>query len=119
MKGFYSKSTVLKAPVVDLETLLVLKFVPKGRDKDAADLISLITDRGKEVNFESMAKIATEANLSLHLLDRTRDYAARVKKGELDKIWSGMTGARLSYVQKRELSRFLGRLIYYVQLRLF
>jgi len=110
VKGFYSKSTVIKAPVVDLETLLVLKFIPKGRDKDAVDLISLITDKSKEVDFELMAKTATGANLGIHLLDRTRDYAARVKKGELDKIWYGMTRARLSYVQKRELSRFLGRL---------
>jgi len=110
VKGFYSKTTLVKAPTVDLETILILKLIPRGRDKDAVDLISLITDRSKDVDFGLMAKIATEANLSVHLLDRVRNYATRVKKGELDKIWSGVTGARLSFVQKRDLLRFLGRL---------
>jgi hypothetical protein len=110
VKGFYSETTLVKAPIVDLETILILKFIPRGRDKDAVDLISLIADRGKDVDFRLMAKFATEANLSVHLLDRVRDYATRVKKGELDKIWSGMTGARLSFVQKRELLQFLRRL---------
>ena len=108
--GFYSKSTLIRAPVVDLETILILKLIPMGRDKDAVDIISLITDRNKDVDLELMKRIATKANLGIHILDRTRYYAARIRRGELDRIWTGMTGARLSFVQKRELLRFFARL---------
>ncbi len=110
VEGFYSKTTVVRAPVVDLETILILKFIPTGRDKDAVDLISLITDRGSDVDFGLMKKLATESKLNVRLLESARDYAARVKKGQLDKIWSGMTGARLSFTQKRRLLQFLAGL---------
>jgi hypothetical protein len=110
VKGFYSKSTVIRAPVVDLETILILKLIPVGRDKDAVDIISLIADRSSDVDLEFMKKITTEANLRVHILERTRDYAARIRRGELDRIWTGMTGARLSFIQKRKLLRFLARL---------
>ncbi len=110
VRGFYSKSTVIRAPVVDLETILILKLIPVGRDKDEVDLISLVTDRSKDVDLELMGKIAKEANLGLHILDRTRYYATRIRRGELERIWTGMTGARLSFVQKRELLRFLASL---------
>jgi hypothetical protein len=110
VRGFYPKSTVIKAPVVDLETILILKLIPIGRDKDAVDIISLITERSKDVDLELMKEIATETNLGIHILDRTRDYSARIRRGELDRIWIEMTGARLSFVQKRELLRFLAKL---------
>lgn len=110
VSGFYSKFTVIKAPVVDLETILILKLIPVGRDKDAVDIISLITDRNKDVDLELMEKIATKANLDDHILDRTRDYATKIRRGELDRIWTSVTGARLSFAQKRELLRFLARL---------
>ena len=108
--GYYSKSTVIKAPAVDLETILILKLIPVGRDKDAVDIISLITDRSDDVNLELMEKIATKTNLRIHILDRTRDYATKIRRGELERTWTGMTGARLSFAQKRELLRFLASL---------
>jgi hypothetical protein len=110
VKGFYSKSTIIRAPVVGLETILILKLIPIGRDKDAVDIISLVTDRSEDVDLELMKRIATKANLGVHILDRTRDYAARIRRGESDIIWTGMTGARLSFVQKRELLQFFARL---------
>lgn len=110
VNGFYSKTTAVRAPVVNLETILILKLIPTGRDKDAVDLISLITDRGSEVDFGLMKKLATDSKLTLHLLDKARDYAARVKKGQLDKVWSAITGARLSFTQKRKLLQFLASL---------
>lgn len=89
---------------------MILKFIPTGRDKDAVDLISLITDRGSDVDFGLMKKLATESKLNVRLLESARDYEARVNKGQLDKIWSGMTGARLSFTQKRRLLQFLAGL---------
>lgn len=110
VKGFYSKDSSLKAPVVNLETLLILKLIPVGRDKDAVDLISLMLDKGEQIDLESMVEKAKATNLSDHLLERVRDFAARLRTGELDRTWSGMTASRLSHVQRRELSRFLTRL---------
>ena len=110
VKGFYSKGSSLKAPVIDIETLFVLKFIPVGRDKDAVDLISLILDTGEQVDLESIAEKVKMANLGSHLLERVRDFAKRLRMGELDKVWVGMTASRLSHVQNREISRFLGKL---------
>ena len=110
VKGFYSKGSSLKAPVIDIETLLVLKFIPVGRDKDAVDLISLILDTGEQVDLESIAEKVKMADLGSHLLERVRDFAKRLRMGELDKVWVGMTASRLSHVQNREISRFLGKL---------
>ncbi len=47
-----SKNSSLKAAVVDLETLVILKTMPVGRDKDAVDLISLLRDKRKEIDLE-------------------------------------------------------------------
>ncbi len=110
VRGFYSKNSSLKAPVISLETLLILKLIPVGRDKDSVDLISLILDRGKEVDLESVAKAAKASDLDTHLLERVRDFAAKLRMGELDRTWSGMTASRLSHVQRRETLRFLVRL---------
>lgn len=57
-----------------------------GRDKDAVDIISLIKYRDKDIDLELMKEIATKANLGIHVLDRIRDYAVRIKRGELDRI---------------------------------
>ena len=67
-------------------------------------------DTGEQVDLESMAEKVKAANLSTHLLERVRDFAKRLRMGELDKVWVGMTASRLSHVQNREISRFLGRL---------
>ncbi len=110
VRGFYSKNSILKAPAINLETLLILKLIPVGRDKDSVDLISLILDRSKEVDLESMVRTAKAANLGTHLLERVRDFAAKLRMGELDRAWSSMTASRLSHVQRREMSRFIARL---------
>lgn len=110
IRGFYSKTTSINAKVVDLETILILKFIPKGRDKDAADLISLITDKGDEADFALLRKLAIDSKLTLHLLARVRDYADSAKNGQLGRVWAGMTGARLSFTQKRKLLQFFAKL---------
>ena len=92
-----------------METLLILKLIPVGRDKDAVDLISLILDMGEQVDLESMVEMARAAKLGTHLFDRVRDFAAKLRMGELDKTWTGMTASRLSHVQQ-EISRFLRKL---------
>ena len=48
--------------------------------------------------------------MTVHLLERIRDYAKRLRDGELDKIWFDMTGSRFPYAEKREIAKFLARL---------
>ena len=49
ISGYISKTTSLKATVVELETLMLLKTMTVHRDKDAVDLISLLRDRRNEL----------------------------------------------------------------------
>jgi predicted nucleotidyltransferase len=110
VKGYISKATSLRATVVELETLIILKTMPVGRDKDAVDLLSLLRDKRKELNLDVTAERAKSAGLTNHLLDRIRDYAERLREGELDRVWFDMTGTRLPFTEKREISRLFARL---------
>jgi hypothetical protein len=100
----------LKAAVVELETLIILKTMPVGRSKDAVDLLSLLRDRRKEIDLESLSERAETAGLTVHLLERIRDYAKRLRDDELDKIWFDMTGTRFPYTEKREITKFFANL---------
>jgi hypothetical protein len=108
--GYISKTTSLKAAVVELETLIILKTMPVGRSKDAVDLLSLLRDRRKEIDLESLSERAETAGLTVHLLERIRDYAKRLRDDELDKIWFDMTGTRFPYTEKREITKFFANL---------
>ena len=101
VSGRISKTTSLKAAVVELETLIILKMMPVGRNKDAVDLLSLLRDRRKDIDLESLSRRVRTAGLTVHLLERIRDYAKRLRDGELDKIWFDMTGSRFPYAEKR------------------
>lgn len=110
VSGYISKTTSLKAAVVELETLIILKTMPVGRNKDAVDLLALLRDRRKDIDLELLSRRARTASLTVHLLERIRDYAKRLKDDELDKIWFDMTGARLPYTEKREITKFFAKL---------
>jgi len=110
VSGYISKTSWLKAAVVELETLIILKTMPVGRNKDAVDLLSLLRDRRKDVDLELLSRRAKAASLTVHLLERIRDYAKRLGGDELDKIWFDMTGSRFPYTEKREITKFLAKL---------
>jgi hypothetical protein len=42
--------------------------------------------------------------------DRIRDYAQRLREGELDRVWFDMTGTRLPFTEKREIGKFFAKL---------
>lgn len=110
VRGYASKNKSLKADVVELETLLVLKTMPVHRDKDAADLLSLLRDRRDDIDLEALAQRVKNAGLTAHLLDRIRDYARRLREDELDEVWFDMTATRLPYTEKREIGKFFSKL---------
>lgn len=108
--GYISKATSLKAAVVELETLIILKIMPMRRDKDAVDLISLLRDRRKGLNLETVADRAESAGLTDHLLERVRDYAKRLRENDLDRVWFGTTATRLTFSEKREIGQVFSNL---------
>jgi hypothetical protein len=110
VKGFVSKTSSLEAPVVDLETLIVLKTTTVGRDKDAVDLLSLFRDKRDDIDITLVAERAKAADLVEHLLQRIRDYARRLRDGELDQVWANVTATRLPNTEKREIGRLFSKL---------
>lgn len=110
VRGYVSKATSLKAAVVELETLIVLKTMTRGRDKDAVDLISLLRDKRDELNLQTVAERTESAGLTNHMLDRIRDYAKRLRGNDLDRLWFGMTATRLPFTEKREIGRVFSNL---------
>lgn len=109
-RGFYSTTPSFKAPVIDLETLLILKLMPVGRWKDAVDILSLLTNRRTEVDITLVAKRAQIAGLKEHLVNQVRDYARRLREGELDQLWSRVTASRLPATEKRQIGSFFTKL---------
>lgn len=109
VRGYVSKATS-KAAVVDLDTLIVLKTMPVGRNKDAVDLLSLLRDQRKEIDLNVLMQRAEDAKLTEHLLGRIRDYAKRLRDDELDKVWFDVTATRLPHTEKREIAKFFAKL---------
>jgi len=117
VKGHYSK-TSLKAPVVDLDTLLLLKLMPVGRQKDAVDMLSLLLDKGDEINLMLLAERSEATGLRSHLLNQAREYARRLREGELDMIWFDVTASRLLHAEKRQMAKFFAKLVGFLRLPL-
>ncbi len=111
VRGYTCKNSSLKAAVVDLETLVILKTMPVGRDKDAVDLLSLLRDKRKEIDLEVLAQRIKTAGLNVHLLERIRDYAKRLREDELSKVWFDMTATRLPFTEKREIAKFFAKVV--------
>jgi hypothetical protein len=110
VKGHISKASSLKAAVIDLGALIVLKIMTVGRDKDTVDLLSLFRDRRGDIEMTVVAERAKAANLVQHLLDRIRDYARRLRDNELDEVWFNVTATRLPHTEKREIGSLLSKL---------
>jgi len=110
VKGYVSKTSSLEPLVVDLETLIVLKTMTVGRDKDTVDLLSLFRDKRDDIDIALVAERAKAAGLVEHLLQRIRDYARRLRDGELDQVWANATATRLPNTEKREIGRLLSKL---------
>ena len=103
-----SEQHACTAPVVDLETLLVLKSIPTGRIKDTIDVLALLLDKGEEINPPVLiSRIPEEVGFREHLVSQLRSYADFVRKGEADKLWFNTTGSRLPSTEKRKILRFI------------
>jgi len=107
--GYYKDPSQLEveAPIVSLETLLTLKLMPVGRDKDAIDVMALLTDTSEKIEIEKFANICKTSNLTEHITTRIRKYAEKIRTGQMEKIWLNTTGLRLPYAMKRKIMQLL------------
>ena len=103
-----NKQFETEAPIVDLNTLMILKSMPKGRpEKDAIDIISLIFDRIGEMEIPIIVKKCQETKLTDHILSQIQDFAKRLNDGEMAKTWSSVTGTNMTGVQHKSVQKFL------------
>lgn len=99
------------APIVDLNTLIILKLIPRGRpEKDAIDIISLILDQQERINISKLVKQCKETGLTDHIRSQIQEFAKKVNDGEMDRVWSGVTGVKMTGVQRRSIQKFLREL---------
>ena len=106
-----SKPFASKRPVVRLETLLLLKLIPIGREKDAIDILALLIDKGREADTDEISKECEEYEVMDHLISQLRHYADSIRKREMEKLWFDVTGLRLTHTQRRGVLRFIRELI--------
>lgn len=98
------------APIVNLNTLLILKMIPKGRpEKDSIDIISLILDQREIIDITEIVKKCKKSGLVDHIRSQIQEFATKVNSGEMDRVWSQVTGTTLSGVQRRTIQKFLKR----------
>ncbi|MFY9300325.1 MAG: hypothetical protein WAO91_03965 [Candidatus Nitrosotenuis sp.] len=99
------------APIVDLNTLIILKLIPKGRpEKDAIDISSLILDQRERIDISKIVKQCKETRLTDHIRSQIQEFAKKVNNGSMDRVWSDVTGARLAGVQRQSIQKFLREL---------
>lgn len=98
-------------PIVDLNTLIILKLIPKGRhENDAIDIISLVLDQQQNIDIEKIVKRCKETDLTDHIRSQIQEFATKVNSGQMDKVWSDVAGVRMTGVQRRSIQKFLRKL---------
>lgn len=112
--GYYeaSKQLACSAPVIDIETLLLLKLIPVRREKDTADVLALLLDKREEINLANLVnKIKELIALRRHVISQLRTYAEFIRKGEAEKLWFNITGSRIPATEKREILKFIRKMV--------
>lgn len=113
IKGYYEESEpfAVDGPVAAIESMLLLKLIPRGRVKDIVDITSLIIDKGNEVSIKTLSSQCKASGLTDHIIFQLRNYADLIRKSELENLWFNLTGLRLSYSERRGIMRFVRTLI--------
>ena len=109
ISGYHDEARKIKvkAPVVSLEDLMILKLMTRGRDKDEVDLISLLTDRWGDLDPAKMAGKCRGAGLSKHIREGALNLMALIRSGRARKTWLSWTGQALMRKTETELIRHL------------
>ena len=109
ISGFFEegRKIKIKAFVVPLEDLVILKLMTRGREKDTIDLISLIADRWDKLDLKKFSSKCSKADLSRHVSEQVLNLIGLIRIGEARKIWLSITGRRLIRKTETDLIRHL------------
>lgn len=106
-----NKKFETQSPIVDLNTLIILKLMPKGRpEKDAIDIMSLIIDQNKKIDIPTIVKQCSDAKITDHIRSQIQELAGKLNNGTMNRIWSDVTGVRMTGTQGRTIQKFLKEL---------
>jgi hypothetical protein len=64
-------------------------------------------DQQKKINISKIAKQCKETDLTAHIRNQIQEFAKKVNDGSMYRVWSNVTGARLTGVQRRGIQKFL------------
>jgi len=104
ISGFFKETKAkVKAHVISLEELLILKLMTKRRDKDMVDIISLIIDRKSEINHKLFVEDCSKRNLNRHIRDNILSLIGIIRSGEMKAVWLNITGKRLMEKTETEI----------------
>jgi len=112
ISGFFEegRKTKVKAMVIPLEDLMILKLMTRGREKDIVDIISLLTERGDEVNINNFTGKCLRAGLGRHIRNHILELIGQIRNGSARKIWVSLTGQRLMGKTEMDLVKLLKKL---------
>lgn len=101
------RKITVKAPVVTLEDLIIMKLMTKNREKDWIDVVSLLFDQWKNLDFEKLSQRCTKIGLSRHISDSALGLAGKIRKGIFRKIWLDFTGKRMTQKEEQQTAKNL------------
>ncbi len=109
ISGYYEegKKITVKAPVVTLEDLIIMKLMTKNREKDLVDIVSLIFDRWKNLDLEKLSQNCASTGLSRHISDSALELAGKIRKGTFKKIWVDYTGKKMTRQEEQQTAKNL------------
>lgn len=111
ISGYHKETkTKVKAHVISLEELLILKLMTRKRDKDIVDIIALLIDRGDKIKTYNFVKNVQRVNLSRHVRDSLLSLIGQIRTRDVGKIWFSITGRRLMRKTEHEITKRLRNL---------
>jgi hypothetical protein len=102
-----SRKITVKAPVIALEDLIIMKLTTKNREKDWVDIVSLLFDQWENLDLKGLSKRCASAGLSRHISESVLDLAGKIRKGTFRKIWLDFTGRKMTMKEEQQVAKNL------------
>ncbi len=87
--------TIVRAPVIPLEDLLILKLMTL-RELDTIDTIALLLENPEQVNIASYRRKVVTAELTQHINARIEAISQLLKSGQASEVWKRYMSTDLS-----------------------
>ena len=102
--------TIVQAPVISLEDLLILKLMTL-RELDTIDTIALLLENPEQVNIASYRRKVVTAELTQHINARIETISQLLKSGQANEVWKKYMGTDLSRKETETVLTALKKLV--------